>query len=295
MASKKSSAPVKFFDYIDNAEGHFFRIAADVVTRKTKYQRVVIKDIVDFGRMLELDGAIQSMQFDEHIYHEALMQPALCAHPEPKKVLVIGGGEGASAREALRHPSIEKVVMVDLDGEVVALCKKHLPTWHAGAFDDPRFELVVGDGYSYIMNGTEKFDVIVIDVVDSFDGGPAEALYSSEFYKATRSRLTEKGILVIQGMELDSNEFADHKRVRQNISGIFSHIRSYNIFVPSFWSEWGYVFASNTCDPLALSVEQIDAVIEKRKLKDQFKFYDGRAHQRLFSLGKDLRKLLGEI
>ncbi len=294
-SNKKNNSPVKFFDYTDAAEGHFFRVESPVVTRKTKYQKIVIKDIVELGRVLVLDGAVQSTQFDEHIYHEALMQPGLCAHPAPKRVLVIGGGEGASAREALRHPSVEEVVMVDLDGEVVELCKKHLTTWHQGAFDNPKFKLVVGDGHAYMFNGDDKFDLIIIDVVDSFDGGPAEALYSTKFYEQTKKRLTPNGILVIQGMELDANEYEDHARVRKNIAGVFKHVRSYSTFVPTFWSEWGYIFASDTQDALNFSVESVDKAIADRGLTSQFKFYDGRAHQRIFSLGKDIRKLLGEI
>ncbi len=297
MSSKKSknNAPVKFFDYTDESEGHFFRIESPVVTRKTKYQKIVIKDIVGLGRVLVLDGATQSFEFDEHIYHEALMQPGLCAHPAPKRVLIIGGGEGASAREALRHPSVEEVVMVDLDGEVVDLCKKYLQKWHEGAFDNPKFKLIIGDGHAYMLNETDQFDVIIIDVVDSFDGGPAEALYSTKFYEATKKRLTSNGVLVIQGMELDSNEYQDHCTVRKNIAGVFKHVRSYNVYVPTFWSEWGYIFASDSQDPLTFSVESIDKTIADRGLTNQFKFYDGRAHQRLFSLGKDIRKLLGEI
>ena len=144
------------------------------------------------------------------------------------------------------------------------------------------------------MAATDCFDVIIIDLVDFFEGGPAESLYTTEFYRVLKRRLAPGGILVVQAMECDASESDDHLRVRRNLDGLFSHMRSYLAFVPSFWSTWGFVIASDAIDPHAVVPDLIDSVIAGRALTQRLKFYDGKTHQALFALPKDLRALLGE-
>lgn len=294
MANKPGPGPNAFIDFEDHSEGHWYARKRVLVSKRTAFQQIDIFEHQEYGRMLALDGALQSAQGDEYVYHEALIQPAMFAVREPRKVLIIGGGEGASAREVLRHPSVERVVMVDLDEEVVALCREHLPTWHQGAFDDPRFELVIQDGSAYIAASEESFDVIVVDVVDSFDGGPAEALYTTQFYRQVKQRLALSGVLVVQSMECHASEYDDHRRVRQSLAPVFRFVRTYTTYVPTFWSEWGYVFASDVVDPVMLPVAAVDSVITERGLSHRLEFYDGTTHQRMFTLSKDLRRALGD-
>ena len=162
------------------------------------YQHVLIQDAECFGRSLVLDDKTQSTELDEFVYHEALVQPALIAHPNPRTVFIAGGGEGATAREALRHRSVERVVMVDLDELVVNMCKKYLPNHHQGAFDDPRMKLLHEDALRYIETTDERFDVAIIDVPDPLEAGPAYLLFTQEFYRSMRSRLNPGGIMVAQ-------------------------------------------------------------------------------------------------
>src|SRR5207244_1465410 len=145
------------------------------------------------------------------LYHEMLVQPAMLMHKEPKDVLIIGGGEGASLREVLVHGSVRSATMVDIDKECVDLCKKHLDSWHHGAFDDKRARMVFDDGRKFVENDTNQYDVVVIDVVDMLDNGPAQALYTKQFYSALKKKLRPDGIVVVQGMEfsfLDSQPHA---------------------------------------------------------------------------------------
>ena len=174
------------------------RIRHVVYTGHTKYQQVEIFDTETFGRVLRLDGKTQSSQSDEYVYHEALVHPVMLHHPAPRRVFIGGGGEGATLREVLRHRSVESVVMVDLDEEVVNLCKEHLPTWHQGAFDDPRVELRHEDALAYLENAEQPFDVMILDLVDPMEAGPAYRLYTQEFYHMAMDRLTEHGALVVQ-------------------------------------------------------------------------------------------------
>jgi spermidine synthase len=293
-SAKPAIRAEQYIDFADEHEGHWFVRTATIVSKQTKYQKIEVLEFTDFGKALLLDGALQSVEDDEYIYHEALVQPAMCLHPDPRRVLIVGGGEGASAREALSHPTVEEVVMVDIDEEVVELCRRHLTVWHQGAFDDPRFRLVIGDGGRFIRESADAFDVIVIDVVDSFDGGPAEALYSTEFYQCVKKRLRAGAVLAIQGMECDVNEWEDHRCIRDNLKPVFAHVRSAMAFVPSFWSTWGFILASDQVDPLGVPPASIDRVIEKRGLAQRLEFYDGRTHVGMFNLAKDLRKLFGE-
>ena len=131
-------------------EGHWFAVTREIFRARTQFQEVLIIQTAEYDKMLVLDGHTQSTQDDEGIYHECLVQPAMLLHPSPRRVLIIGGGEGATAREVLRHPSVESVTMVDIDGELIEACRKHLPEWHAGAFEDPRFHLIIGDGLAFI-------------------------------------------------------------------------------------------------------------------------------------------------
>lgn len=285
-------ATVKFIDYSDEHEGHWFLSTGTIVSTKTDFQQVDILTLSDFGKVLVIDGAVQSVEDDEYIYHEALVQPAMCLHSDPRRVLIIGGGEGATAREALRHPGVEQVTMIDLDPKVVGLCREHLPTWHEGAFDDPRFRLVIEDGVKFVRETTERFDVVIIDVVDSFDGGPAEALYTPDFYRMLKTRLNAGGIVAVQGMECNVNEWEDHAELRRNLMAAFAHVRTYTTYVPSFWCEWGYVLACDHLDPVNVPAQDIDAVIASRRLASKLDFYDSLSHQRMFSIAKDLRALL---
>ncbi|MGH9204623.1 MAG: methyltransferase domain-containing protein, partial [Vicinamibacterales bacterium] len=157
---------VWFYDRYTPAEVHAHRAGRIIARTKTKFQDVAIQEFEHLGRVLILDGKIQSAEVDEYIYHELLVHPAMLAHPKPRRVLLCGGGEGAPLREILRHPSVESVVMVDIDAELVALCREHLPAWHAKAFDDRRVRVLHADARAFVERTDERFDVIVNDITD---------------------------------------------------------------------------------------------------------------------------------
>ena len=145
-----------------------------------------------------MDGKTQSTERDEHIYHESLVHPAMLSHPNPRTVFIGGGGEGGTLREALSHRSVERAVMIDLDREVVELCRTYLPRHHQGSFDDPRVELLHQDAREYLANSRETFDVMVMDLVDPLEGGTAYLLYTTEYYDIIKARLGPQGVMVTQ-------------------------------------------------------------------------------------------------
>jgi spermidine synthase len=284
-----------YIDQDDGIGGHWFVMDGTIATKRTAYQTAEILQFAHFGRALVLDGKLQSAERDEYIYHEALVHPALCAHCRPRRVLIIGGGEGATAREVLKHPTIEEVVMVDVDDQLVALAREHLHSWHRGSFSDPRLDVVICDGHEFIKSAMHSYNIIIVDIVDSFEDGPAEALYTAEFYRTLKERLAPGGILVVQGMECDTSEWQGHLRARLSLKELFGHVRSYMTFIPSYGSTWGFVMASDSVDGRALGVGEIDDTIARRRIAGQLLFYDGKTHQGLFAIPKDLRILMGEF
>ena len=144
----------------------------------TAYQQVEVLESETFGRSLVLDGKTQSTERDEFVYHEALVHPAMSSHPDPRTVFIGGGGEGGTLREALSHRSVERVVMLDLDPEVVELCRRFLPNHHQGSFDDPRANLLHEDARGYLEDTSDYYDAIILDLVDPMEGGTAALLYT---------------------------------------------------------------------------------------------------------------------
>jgi spermidine synthase len=163
---------------------------------RTDHQRIQVFENARFGRVLTLDGVVQTTEGDEFIYHEMMAHVPILAHGAAKRVLIIGGGDGGMAREVLRHATVEHVTMVEIDAGVVSFCREYLPTLSAGAFDDPRLNLVIADGAAFIAEASETFDVILVDSTDPI--GPGEVLFTDTFYGRARDRLTEGGILVTQ-------------------------------------------------------------------------------------------------
>jgi spermidine synthase len=162
----------------------------------TEHQRIRVFENARFGRVLTLDGVVQTTEGDEFIYHEMMAHVPLFAHGAARRVLIVGGGDGGLAREVLRHRAVERVTMVEIDGGVVDFCREYLPGLSAGAFDDPRLELVIADGAAYVAKSAERFDVVLVDSTDPL--GPGEALFTHGFYGGVRERFAEGGILVTQ-------------------------------------------------------------------------------------------------
>ena len=266
------------------------RIKGIVFSGRTAYQSVQILETVCFGKTLVLDGKTQSAELDEFVYHEALVQPPLTVHPHPETVFIAGGGEGATLRETLSHDTVRRVVMVDIDQEVVDLCRQHLPRHHQGAFDDPRAEVHFTDAYRFLEETKDSYDVIVIDVPDPLEAGPAYLLFTREFYELARGKLRPQGILVAQaghtGPAYMEQCFAS---VAHTMGIVFPAAYIYEAFIPCFGSTWGFVMGSIGPDPLALDGNAVDSVLSKR-LSKPLRYYDGVTHRGMFSPPKYLRE-----
>lgn len=252
---------------------------------QTAYQKVEVLDSELFGRSLILDGKTQSTERDEHIYHETLVHPAMLSNPEPKQIFIGGGGEGGTLREALAHRSVEQVTMVDLDPEVVELCRKYLPNHHKGSFDDPRTNLVHEDARGYLQNTSSFYDVIILDLVDPLEGGTAALLYTQEFYSIAKARLNPGGVLVTQSGPVGLLNYTEcFTTIFNTLSTLFTHTKAAQVHIPAFQTLWGFTIASDT--PFSESSEdQVDAEVERR-LSNPLKYYDSISHRNMFALPK---------
>jgi spermidine synthase len=277
-----------FFETTTPVEGHMHAIARTIVTRQTKFQFMEIMDTHSYGKCLVLDGRIQSSQADEFIYHETLVQPGLLAHPRPQKAMVIGGGEGATVREILRYKTITDCLMVDIDGEVVEECKKHLPEMHQGAFDDPRTRVLHEDARAYLEKTNERFDLIVVDLVEPLEEGPACLLFTKEFYTLVRERLTPGGALTLQAGMTKLGELDFFTSIHRTLREVFPVVAGYQTFISCFGTPWGFITATKKVDPMRQDIATVDRLIAER-IKGPMVYWDGQTHQHAFHLPRHIR------
>ncbi|MBI4338425.1 MAG: fused MFS/spermidine synthase [Chloroflexi bacterium] len=286
-----SQSPTRWYsEYITPSLLLVSELAKVLYVGDTLYQHVEVLETVPFGRSLVLDGRTQSSEADEFVYHEVLVQPSLLALERPRSAFIAGGGEGATLREVLSHRSIERVTMVDLDREVVELCKQFLPGHHQGAFQDPRLTLVHQDAAQYLQDHTGRYDCIIIDVPDPLEAGPAYLLYTQEFYTLVRQRLNPGGLMVVQAGPAGPMSYHEvFTAIHHTIASVFPTMAPCGVHIPSFGLMWGFIVAGEGYDPFSLSKEEIDARIATR-LTRELRFYDGAAHYGLFNLPKYLRQ-----
>jgi spermidine synthase len=270
-----------------------YRLDEVLYSGRTKYQSAQIVRSRHLGICLVLDNKIQSSEKDEFIYHEALVQPAMIAHPEPETVFIAGGGEGATLREALRHKTVKKAVMVEIDDQVTALSKKYLPGHSRGAFEDRRTSLHHVDARDYLESSKDKYDIIVIDLPDPIERGPASLLFTQEFYRTVRERLTPDGLIAVQAGSASPTELLNFTAVNNTLKSVFPIVAQYVTYVPCFGGPWGFCLASQKYNPALLTPEEVDGRIAARSLTG-LRFYDGQTHRGMFSLPRYVRDAMAQ-
>lgn len=286
---------IKLFNLnYDDADFYIYGLTNVVYSGETDYQRVLIADSLNYGRILCLDGEIQSAEADEELYHELLVQPAMVLHPNPRRILIVGGGEGASLREVLRSKTVETVTMVDIDPKMIELSKEHLGAWHRGSFNDPRVNLVISEGRNFITNDSSKYDVVIIDVVDLEEDGPANAIYTREFYQLLKARLAPGGVIAVQAMEFSHLDHKMHSLLTRTLKAVFSEVHSYHAVIPSFLCDWAFIIASDWFNPKKMSPKAFDDVLASRVGSGVLKHLDGEFFLSCFHFSKTAREKLAE-
>ncbi|MEM3926620.1 MAG: methyltransferase domain-containing protein [Desulfurococcaceae archaeon] len=246
-----------------------FKITKVYATEKSPYQEIVLAELEGFGKALIIDNFIQSTEKDEYIYHELLVHPAMATHPSPENVLIIGGGEGATLREVLKHSCVKEAVMVDIDPVVVEFSKKYLEYMHQGSFYDPRAKVLIMDGKEYVEKAPSNyFDVVIMDLTDPYAGEVAKPLYSEGFFRELKRILKPNGVLATQAGSsyFYSNEYT---YVRDNLRKVFKNTVEYWFWIPSFGLNVNFIIASDLYDPAKTS-KIMDEILRKRGVKTRF-------------------------
>ena len=270
-----------------------FKLKKLIAEGQTKYQTYQIADVETFGKTLFLDTKTQSSIIDEHIYHECLTQPALVLHPHPKKVAVCGGGEGATLRDALKHNTVEKAFMIDIDEELVTAAKEHLPEWHQGSFFDKRTTLLFQDARKWIEDQKgANIDVILHDLQDPLEGGPAIYLFTQEFYKAAFDAMSPDGTFCLQAGSAGFSHPECFAASFKTLKSVFPVVRAVTCPVAPYMGQWGFIVASKKYDPMELKEEEIAKRFAARGVTTRY--YTPRYHQAAYTLPEHLVRAIGE-
>jgi spermidine synthase len=296
QAQKKMEKNYLYFrDFFGKSEEHIHGIERILVDLRTPYQHIQLVWSPVFGKMLIIDGDVQSTSNDEYIYHEALVHPAMLLAEQPENAIILGGGEGATLKEVLKHKSILKALMIDIDNDAIQIAKDYLQEWHQGSFESPKAKILNLDARKFIETqvSSGSVDIIISDVTEPFEDGPSYKLFTKDFFEIINDRLKDRGIFALQASILRITTFKMHQAIRNTLKKIFPIVRSYYTYIPSFDTTWGFIIASKKNDPLDLSAKQINNLIPER-IKGELKFYDGDAHIQMFSLPKDIKLILSQ-
>lgn len=258
--------------------GYAYR--AVLFDRQMPFQRVTLLDTHAFGRALFLDGDLNSATRDEFIYHEALVHPAMVRAAAPRRVLIIGGGEGGTLREVLRWSTVEQAVMVDIDGALVELCRTHLRDVYGDPFADRRARLHIGDGRAFVerhvASGADGFDVIVLDLPHPTAKSPVRWLHTREFYRALKHALRPGGVVIGQAGAVDE---PSHRQMHGAFGAVFGEALSMEMFVPSFCEAWAFVLGGVGLGRTA----QVDAALAAGGVEG-LRAYGGEVDRRMATL-----------
>lgn len=275
-----------FEEQLELAEGRIFKFAytGKVEETRSAFQKIEVYQSVAFGKVLVHDDVIMVTEKDEPHYHEMIVHPALVTHPDPQRVLVIGGGDGGTMREVLKHGSVREAHLCEIDEEVVNVCRRHFPEL-ASSFDDPRCRLFFEDGARFVRERPGYYDVIIVDSSDPV--GPAEVLFRREFYQGLFDALRPDGIAVTQ-----SESFHYHAPIIRQLSGfcreIFPLYRYFYAMVPTYPSGTiGFSFCSRKHDPL-------QADLSRAAKLPGLRYYHPGLHQAAFVLPKFCGEIFGK-
>jgi spermidine synthase len=278
----------KILERLNDASGVYFE-GTLLERRRTPFQLLEVYDTPELGRIFRLDGSNMTSERDEFFYHENLVHPAAVAHPGPKRALVIGGGDGGSSEELLKHSTLEVVHMAELDPVVIEVAKAQFGKVHRGAFDDPRLKVTVGDGLAYLRETAVRYDLISMDLTDPV--GPSVELYSPATFALARGAMAPGGALTLH----IGSPFSHGARVRStldNLRSVFRRVTPYFVHIPLYGSIWGFACASDTLDPREMSPADVERVIERRGIGD-LQYYNGEVHRAMFALPNYVRALVG--
>jgi spermidine synthase len=277
----------KIFERLNDASGVYFE-GRLVERRRTPFQLLEVYETDELGRIFRLDGFNMTSERDEFFYHENLVHPAAVAHPGPRRALVIGGGDGGSSEELLKHSTLEVVHMAELDPEVIEIAKAQFARVHRGVFANPRLKVTVGDGLAYLRSTAVRYDLVCMDLTDPV--GPSVELYSPATFALAKGAMAPGGALTLHL----GSPFSHPARVRATLGSlrqVFARVSTYFVHIPLYGSIWGFACASESLDPRAVSPEEVERRLAARGVGD-LQYYNGEVHRAVFALPNYIRDLV---
>ena len=281
-------APGVLTEYMTDEWGVFVRSKAKLEAFRSAYQDVEVHDSEPFGKLFRLDGHFMTSEKDEFFYHENLIHIAALAHPVPQDALVVGGGDGGSAEELLKHPSMRRVTVAEIDPSVLDLSRRHFGQVHRGALDDPRVSVRVEDGFAFVARSRERYDLIVLDLTDP--GGPSTALYTPDFYAACAAHLTPQGAMTMHV----ASPVSHARRIRDTLAdlrGAFARVTPYLTSVPLYGGLWMMACCSQALDPREHSAQSIDERIAERGIA-RLQYVNGETYRAVLALPNFVREIV---
>ena len=273
-----------YHEVFENKSSFGLRVKRTLHVERSEFQRIEILDTEFLGRVLVLDGIFQTSEVDEHVYHEMIVHPAMCAAPRIGRVLIVGGGDGGTAREVLRHPGVERCVMVEIDERVVRACQEHMPKLGGGVWDDPRLELRFEDGIQYVKEAdVAPFDVVILDGSDPI--GPSEGLFNRAFYEGVKRVMADDGVFAGQSESptvYPEQFYAIQRMTREVFGASHPYFGSVLLYAAGLWT-WTY---GGTPDPLDLKLDRVEAIAAGCE------YYNADVHRAAFAQPSYIRRKL---
>lgn len=268
---------------------HLFQVRRRVIHQKTALQLVDIVELFKYGKTLFLDERLQVSQADEFLYHESISHPALTAHPDPQNVLIIGGADGGTAYQVLKHKSVKELFLVDIDGQLIQICKKFLPEIHRNVFKNKKLKTIAADGRKFLNETKKRFDVIISDLTAPLINPPSYLLFTKNFYQIVYDKLKKDGLFSLQVDNFNHFDNKTFSAIYKTLKEVFPLVKPFRVFISSYDDTWGFIIASKKYDPSTLLPSEVERRIKKRNLRG-LKFYDGEIHRSLFVLPRNLRE-----
>jgi spermidine synthase len=277
----------KIFERLNDASGVYFE-GTLVERRRTPYQLLEVYETPELGRIFRLDGFNMTSERDEFFYHENLVHPVAVAHPGPRQALVIGGGDGGSSEELLKHASLERVHMVELDPDVIEISRRQFARVHGGVFDNPRLQVTVGDGLAYLRETAVRYDLVSMDLTDPV--GPSVELYSPATFALARRAMAPGGAITLH----IGSPFSHPERVQAtlgNLRQVFPVVTTYFVHIPIYGSIWGFACGSESLDPRGVTPDEVERRLQSRGVKG-LQYYNGEVHRAMFALPNYVKELV---
>jgi spermidine synthase len=275
-------------EYLTDDTGFFVRSAREFERFQSPFQAVEVHDTTPYGKLFRLDGHFMTSEKDEFFYHENLVHIAAMAHPKPETALIVGGGDGGSAEELLKYPTMKAVTMVEIDLAVIDVARKYLSAVHRGALSDARLTIKIEDGLAFVRSASETYDLVVLDLTDP--GGPSEPLYTADFYRACAARLNPTGAMTLH----IASPVAHPDRIRAGVANLraaFAVVTPYLVSIPLYGGLWMMACASATLSPAYLTPLEVDRRIAQRRIGN-LQYYNGEMHRASFALPNFVRELV---